>query len=443
MENIKEKPIKLLILSYHYLPLNVIASYRPAGFAQHLYKFGIYPTIVTHRWETDKNGNWITHHKEDEVIIEKDEKHRVIRIPRYRTYLGVLYRWLEKYYLTRQILIVLRWFLSYLDPGAHNTDSYIAYKRFLFEHLKTHSYDMMMGIYSPHHHLKLCYEINRKFGIPYILDFRDLWDNRATDQEYSPKGSNRLYVQMVKKHWAKWLSNAEFFTTLSDTWINKISDLSSTPGHIVMHGYDNDIAEIQKTKPSKDEFILLFVGSLYHNQDLKGFLKGVKFFIEEIKPPKFKLVLLGTDRNNKIERGFYKNINEKLNNYLQSNFFLLTKRVPREKVLLWLQQASLMVSLTYKNETGRYGGKFFEYIGTGRPVLVYGERDSIISRAVQEDKLGFVCTSPDEVSEILKQTYFYWRDQAASSKISKTIHKYSRENQTKILSKILKPLDKL
>jgi len=41
---------KILILSYHFPPMNVIASQRALGYANNFKKFGFEPTIVTYDW---------------------------------------------------------------------------------------------------------------------------------------------------------------------------------------------------------------------------------------------------------------------------------------------------------------------------------------------------------------------------------------------------------
>lgn len=421
--------------------MNVIASYRPSGFLQHFYKFGIFPTLVTHRWEFDENKNWIIHNKEDEVLFEKDEIHQVIRIPRYHTVQGRVYRLLEKNYFTRQILILFNWLTGFIDPGVRNSDSYFAYKEFLYDHLKTNSYDMVMGIFSPHHHLKLCYEINRKFGIPYILDFRDLWDNMATDLSYKPKGIKKIYVWQVRKLWSKWLSNAKFFTTLSQPWVDKLSELTKTPGHIIMHGYDMDIEAIQNTLPSREEFIVLYVGSLYQNQDLEGFLSGVELFMTRVQVESFKLVFLGSDRTSRnLKGGFYHDISKTLLRFVPENNVCLLARLPRQGVLKWYKKSSILIHISYENEFGRLGGKFFEYVGTERPILVHSNGNCLISDNVKKYRLGYVAETKEQIAEFMNKEYEKWRIRKRSDLYENKSEskRYSREFQSYKLSQLLK-----
>jgi glycosyltransferase involved in cell wall biosynthesis len=429
----KERGIRLLILSYHYLPLNVIASYRPKGFADHLCKNGIYPTIITHRWEKDKLGHWKFHKSKKDVIIEKTEKAEIIRLPRKRTTQGRIYHFFSRFYLTRQFIIAFRWINGFLDPGVQNIDSYLIFKAFLFRHLQNSNYDLVMGIFSPHHHLRLCFEINKKFGLPYVLDFRDLWDNSATNTNYSPVGIERLRVSQIMRFWSKWLDKSLFFTTLSEPWKRKINEISNSKGYLILHGYDDDFSNVYNLPGSRKEFIVLYSGSVYENQDMIGFLKGVSEFIKKVLPEKFLFVLLGSDGYSAtVKRGLTDSISAILSKKLRPSNYLLTKRVSREDVLEWYRKASIFVSLTYNDFPGTYGGKLFEYLGTGKPILVYNDEKSIISKTVSSINAGFICRNPSEICVVLSNAYTDWKENKIK-KIGRKIE-YSRFHQTKLLS---------
>jgi hypothetical protein len=70
--------IRLLIISYHALPLDVVASYRTKAYCDYLFENGIYPTLITHNWKKDKNDFWERHEVNNETIIEDLQTHREI-----------------------------------------------------------------------------------------------------------------------------------------------------------------------------------------------------------------------------------------------------------------------------------------------------------------------------------------------------------------------------
>ena len=65
---------KILIISYYYPPANFVGSERIASFAKHLYKFGVYPIIITRNWNPNQTNTY-------EKVLDNEFKHRI-----YKTY---------------------------------------------------------------------------------------------------------------------------------------------------------------------------------------------------------------------------------------------------------------------------------------------------------------------------------------------------------------------
>lgn len=57
---------RLIILSYHALPMDVVSSYRAKAYCDHFVSYGVYPILVTHRWEQDESGKW-KYHDDDKI----------------------------------------------------------------------------------------------------------------------------------------------------------------------------------------------------------------------------------------------------------------------------------------------------------------------------------------------------------------------------------------
>ena len=73
---------RLLLLSYHYVPLNSIATQRAVGFVRHLPEHGIHPVVVTHDWQRAGDSEWDWQiRRGTEHRVETHPDHTVIYLP--------------------------------------------------------------------------------------------------------------------------------------------------------------------------------------------------------------------------------------------------------------------------------------------------------------------------------------------------------------------------
>jgi hypothetical protein len=428
---------KVLIISYHYLPLDVIASYRTQAYADHLYKHGFFPTIVTHRWEREKGNTYAFHEKGTEAIVEETESCKVIRLPRQPERLVKL----EELNKTQRVLSKLQ-VLSCWVQGEfelHTRNSSRTFKAFIFEHLKQHHYDLIIGIFSPHSHLKLCYEIHQKFKIPYVLDFRDLWQNRVIYTDYSPDPKERIEDFLVERYWKKWVSKASFFTIASAPFRDRVAKITKVPGYVVKNGFESDILQ-GYTHKENTIFKVVHNGSVYHHQKLDIFLQGVKKFIEQVKPENFKVEFIGAIKE--IARGkksFNFDVEEQLADFLEPKHYSITKRIPRKEALQHVYDAQVVLFPAVPNYPGCYSGKIFEYLGAGKNILVVPTDHSVVEELILETQAGEICNTADEVASYLERKYQEWMqfNCCRYQGIPEKIKLYSREAQVKEMVALL------
>ncbi len=426
---------KILIISFHSLPMNVIASYRAMAFLYNLKKFGFEPTLLTHHWDNDL----------DEVKIKKEKYNygTIIRIPIVKHWFHEVIGVIESIPLINRFSILFRWLSGVLDSSRLDWDSYRSLKIFCKQHLSDYTYDLIMGIYSPHHHLKLCYELHTLFSIPYILDFRDLWNNRVIHRHYSPNLSESLQDSITKFYWKKWLSKAKLFSITSKPWMEKIHEFSKTNGIIVHNGYEQEFFDRIDVKPPKTtEFVVLHAGSLYTHQYLDIFFQGCKQFVERNRPKNFKVKFIGADRRHYFNQlsGLMPRAKDYVLSNLDEAYCEVTKRIPKEEVIDQMAKCHLFLFPSFPDSPGTYGGKIFECIGGKRNILVIPDDLGVVGELIRETKAGFMANTPGEVTDYLQTCYEEWQengyvDYKADFSI---IQHYSRENQVRAFSDHLK-----
>ncbi|MFB6257053.1 MAG: glycosyltransferase [Flavobacteriales bacterium] len=278
---------KVLILSYHYPPQDIIAAYRGKAFADHLPAFGYRPTILTHHWEDPD-------HREIEYFEE--EFRTIIRLPLPDPREKVS----RKSGLRRKAAILKAWVNGLLEPDLKG--NYRIFKDFLFHHLKEKSYDLLIGIYSPHFALKLCYEAHRAFGPPYVLDFRDLWANRVVKKGYRPNWRMAMDDSFTTRLWRKWLKKAAFFSITSHPWCEEVQrSVIDKPGVVVRNGFEEELFQ-ERVRPSSP-FQILHAGTLYKHQKISLFLEGLSGFLEERPDADLQVHFIGAQPGS--SKGFF------------------------------------------------------------------------------------------------------------------------------------------
>lgn len=413
--------MELLILSYHFLPMNAIASYRAKAYIDYFYKYGIYPTLITHYWDDQER-------EDGDVSVEETQEYRIIRIP--------LNKKKEKQY--SKIKILKNWFSGVLDTGPGLEFSYSAFAKFTKKHLLTNKYDLMMGIYSPHHHLKLCYQLNQQFSIPYILDFRDLWDNRIIHSEYSPNWKEKLQDLTCRYYWAKWLSNASAFTITSAPWRDKLSELTETPGYVIRNGFEANVLN-RNERIKNEKFTILHSGSLYFNQDLEVFWKGLKQFIEVYQPVDFKVEFIGAKRTlfQSSINSFRGDIDLLIEQYQLTDYVVATERIPKDEVIKKQVSADILLFPSFPKSPGTYSGKIFEYIGSNTPVLVVPSDNSVIDELMEEINNGFSANTSEEVFLYIEKQYLAWKCGEKESENQEDRFPCSRDSQVKKMAELI------
>ncbi|WP_425390376.1 hypothetical protein [Ekhidna sp.] len=426
---------KVLIISYFSLPFDVIASYRTNAYLKHFRSFGFYPTVLTHYMGMEEQNG---------VSVEKDETGTVIRVPIRKSKLRALLRKAETMPILNKVSILTRWILGFLDSRPEMIDSYYSLKAYCFSELDVTKFDMVIGIYSPHHHLRLCYKLHRKFEIPYVLDFRDLWDNRILHAKYSPSAVEKIQDKLTLRWWSKWLHKASFFTTTSDPWRSKLELITDTKGEVVTNGFDEECFTNKEFRRS-DLFTIIHAGALYEDLELVIFLKGCKEFLRAFPDAKFKIKFLGADKNSGPggkRVGFLSNPVERILKYIPQDYVEITTRVPKSRVVDEMYDAQIVLFLSHPQINGWYSGKVFDYLGARKTILMVPDDHSVVGDLILKTNAGVIANTAEEVCSYLKKSYLEWQKQGEIPYHGKEeeIIRYSRRKQVEKIAGLLNRL---
>ena len=268
-------------------------------------------------------------------------------------------------------------------------------------------------------------ELQKKFKISWLADFRDPWTNIDFYKDL------RLSKWADNKHKSlesDVLKNADMVLTIGNQLKKELFALGAKKVQVLENGYDPEDFKINSSKELDTNFTIAHIGSFSPSRNHEIFWKVLRKICDEnvLFKSKFKLKLIGN-----IDFSVLKSIsNFGLENYVEKMGYISHKDVINEqrnsRVLL------LMVNDS-PNSRGIITGKVFEYMASKRPILVIGPEDGDLATIINQTQSGYVCGFNNEIKleESVLKLFNNKNDINSNSKI------YSRENLTKKLSSIL------
>ena len=436
-----EKKNKIIILSYFFPPCNITASQRALSWAKYLGEFGFYPIVITRNWERPVNYPTDLHHNTHQTVIhQKFGTYEVYYLPYKQSFRDRLYTQKEnsKFPWMRQFLtfweLIMQNFVDFVIPFSN---FYTFTKQFL---KKNSDIKLMVVTANPYVLFKFAYRLKKDFArLKWIADYRDDWNTRVESHWYNNYPLiSKITANIERKSELKWTSNASLITSVSELNTDKISKFLHKNGTTIYNGFiPEDFEQFRKVK-WYDEFNITFNGTMIEMQEIVIFIGALKRVIAEYKgKASIKINFIGTGydvyQEMKIKalmEGYEKNLH-------------ITHRVPRKKVIEVQMRSHVLLLVAYGNVKGVTGTKTFDYLATGKPIILCPSDDDILARIITETGQGIICNTEEESYEVLKQLVDAWLSgKEYPIKINQeAINFYTRKKQTEILANQLKSLN--
>lgn len=413
---------KVLLISYHALPMDVISSYRTQGYLDHFSSSNIRPTLVSHYWDNKNHNNpsYTSFKNFDEI-----------RLPIKKSLLGNTTRWISNIpFLSKPFTLLLN-ILGVFD--FHTIDSYYSIKKYLYKHLAVNKYDFILSIFSPQYQVKLPYLLNKKFKIPFSVDFRDLWNNSVINRGYNPSFKEKIIDYLVLYYWKKWLKKASFYSITSKTWLSFLEINRINRGIVITNGYTKLL------EPKKNKLPALqihHIGSLYNNQDLVLLLEGIKLFLKNSRY-EINLTFVGSLRKgSQSPSGFHQNPEKLIRSFLKETDVRFKSRVSKSEALKIMENTDVLLFPSFPKQPGTYTGKLFDYIASGKNILMFPNDFSVCDELVKNCECGYIANTPKEIENFIIDKC---KEKESNGFLNyygnkKEIAFYSRKHQAKLLA---------
>ena len=431
---------KLLLISYYFPPGNFAGSYRVKSWADHLHKFGYYPIIVARHW-VDNDTDYTAISRQNDVSVEEGKTFTVYRLP----YKGTPRDKLVAKYgnIAKFPGKILSFFQLLCQNFSLACNPMSGFYRFSREYLiKNPDVELVMCSGRPFIQFQFCNSLKKEFPrIKWVADYRDEWNSQPKEYFKTISPTLRFLTFIESRFERKWVKNASLIATVSDEICKRIIDFNHFRGNsqVVLNGYETaDFPEELRQKlPDPSKFRIFHGGSLYTYQNLEIFVSGFRKFLTVVKGEKdrVELIFQGLNDDPEIHSWLLSKFRDVQNN------ITIRPRSEKSEYLLQMRNSHILLVFSHNALNGCFSSKIFEYLPTGRPVLMAPSDDGTIARLIQKTKTGYVTDDPDAVCTFLLEKFRdFINGTFVLSKFDESVSFYSREKQTKIMAEAIDKL---
>lgn len=286
--------------------------------------------------------------------------------------------------------------------------------------------DLICTTSPPHSAHCVGWALKAKFGIPWIMDFRDRWFHEMYQTDIPG-----LHRQFGKWLYGKMSASADSVVAVSAPIAEKLSCLykKNAPNVFVLpNGFDpSDFPDPDKKRTS-DKFTFTYCGTFNAFLNPMILLKALQNVMEKI--PGIKKRMQFVFAGNAPDIHLQKLIKE----MGLSGLFRSAGYVSHSKSIQYLVDSDLLFFLLPTNAgPGMITGKIFEYLASGKPILAAvpdGEASDLLKRF-----RGHTVVSPDDstmISDEIIRLFRLWEKGRLkkSSSFDKRLRSFDRRNQT-------------
>jgi len=257
---------------------------------------------------------------------------------------------------------------------------------------KTWTPDLVYATCPPHSVAPIAQEVAKLARVPFITEFRDRWALDAYSNH--PEWRQRLDRQQESAVLAK----AAGIVTVSPLWANSYRDrYGAERVAVAMNGFDPDDYPLELAATpavDRDHIELLFAGALYPGRrDPRAVFEAIALLGEESR--RVRVTMLGKDLEPAITMAREAGIEHCLTLLPPEPHPAIIKRQYAADALLMLQWNDV-------RDAGTVPGKLFECIGARRPVIATGWVDGVAAQVITGRKLGVISNDPSVLADTLR-----------------------------------------
>ena len=229
-------------------------------------------------------------------------------------------------------------------------------------------------------------ELSKRSGVPLVLEFRDRW----SEDPYAPPFFWRRWRNRAAEN--SLIGQAAALVTVSQPWAASYRARYGKPTEVVYNGYD---AEFCTEGPfdgaaGQPGLEIVYTGGIYPGyRDPSPLFAAMKQLDEQGQ--RCRMIFHG------VRAGMIAPLVEAQG---VSHLVEVREVLVHEEALRRQRESDILVLLQWNDpkEQGNVPGKFSEYLGARRPILVLGLHDGVPATIVRERNAGFFSNEPKEIA---------------------------------------------
>jgi len=391
--------MKILILSWYFPPANTIGAVRLGGLAEYLHEAG-HDIRVVCADQIPENQTLTTSFPESQVI----RTHHVDFVNCIMSYLrfsrGVRHN--ENKSDTNEAAKNMEsagsGLLSYLKSAVQEVltfpdkrNGWISYGvRAARDLIRNWQPDLVFAS-GPHFStLVIAHIVTKGLHLPLICEFRDRW----WDDPYGEKSSLKRFLERHCE--AHIVRSARAISTVSQPWAETYRDHYGKPVVVIANGYDEmKVENANFPCPFNDSYLnIIYTGGIYP--------------IHRDPSPLFSAIAQNSDLSQSVIVWFYgtepQHVVPLIEKYSIAKNIKILPAVPHDEAVYLQHKADVLLLMQWNDprEQGNVPGKFFEYLGARRPILLMGLEGGVPDTILRERGAGQICNSPEAIAEYLR-----------------------------------------
>jgi glycosyltransferase involved in cell wall biosynthesis len=380
-------PRQALMISYYFPPLGMGGVQRMSKLAKYLPQFGYDVSVLT-----VKPISYLAH---DPTLL--DELPAQVKI--YRS--GSIDPARIAHLLHLPLRSVAPSAPAMKRQGAFWPDSKTGWKRSalrLAEKIHSHHpVDIVLSSSPPITAHLIAGEFKRRHNIPWVADFRDLWESYAPEKLYAEQGTIEKSYKLLNDI----AGNADAVTSVNDTIGRRISEEAIAIGG----GYDPDDFSPLPAPAKNDRFVLCHLGTVGPLHPIEPFFEAVS--LASAKDPEFArqsefLIIGANDKRSILRAAAPFDLDKKI---------IFTGYLPHREALKRATQSSILLLSIPADYPDLLTGKIFDCLALGIPILASAPPEGEAARLIFLRR-GGICASPGNINDLadaLAGIYAQWQ----------------------------------
>ncbi|WP_330443949.1 glycosyltransferase family 4 protein [Flavobacterium sp. C4GT6] len=299
---------------------------------------------------------------------------------------------------------------------------------YLTNYLQGSGIDTIITTGPPHSLHLIGMELQKRFGVKWIADFRDPWTTIGYHKELRLSESSQ---QRHKKMERDVLNTANSIIVTSPTTKAEFEQLTNKPVTVITNGYD--VEQVAK-EPLDEKFTLAHIGSFLSERNPKILWESLSELINEDAEfkDKFELKLIGAVSQEVLASIEQHGLNDYVNNVGYVSHSEAVKQQRKSQVLV-------LVEIDSPDTRCIIPGKLFEYMASERPVIGIGPQGADFANIIKTTNTGVFVeyTEKEKLKDTLKSYFEQFMGEGLKAHAI-GLRQYSRRNLTKQLASLLK-----